>query len=237
MLVSVRLYLVHLDSACLKCFKTSASNSVEHVKKKPSLIRSFARHHTAKHCSNVHNYFLRIKIKTLVYSKFFLEQTKGYMMNIIDWDAPTHQKKKIATWLIFGLVVGHTMHQENAHSCSQNEILYIPTTKKRYQYTHTTLDTIPQPVRHTYPTLNYTESLSKVQVIKSCRYLHRSVTPTQPLIKRNFYQGCKWSSPADTSTGLSHLPNPELNGISIKGASDLVQPIPKPVHHTYPTLN
>lgn len=49
MLVSVRLYLVHLDSACLKCFKTSARNSVEHVKKKPSLIRSFARHHTAKH--------------------------------------------------------------------------------------------------------------------------------------------------------------------------------------------
>ena len=33
MLVSVRLYLVHLDSACLKCFKTSARNSVENIKK------------------------------------------------------------------------------------------------------------------------------------------------------------------------------------------------------------
>ena len=32
MLVSVRLYLVHLDLACLKCFKTSARNSVQHKK-------------------------------------------------------------------------------------------------------------------------------------------------------------------------------------------------------------
>ena len=32
MLASVRLYLVHLDSACLKCFKTSARNSVQHKK-------------------------------------------------------------------------------------------------------------------------------------------------------------------------------------------------------------
>ena len=30
MLVSVRLYLEHLNSACLKCFKTSARNLVQH---------------------------------------------------------------------------------------------------------------------------------------------------------------------------------------------------------------
>ena len=41
MLVSVRLYLVHLDSACLKCFKTSAGNSFQFIQ--------FARHNTVKH--------------------------------------------------------------------------------------------------------------------------------------------------------------------------------------------
>ena len=94
---------------------------------------------------------------------------------------------------------------------------------------------IPQPVYHTCPTPYWKESLSGVQMIKSSRYLNRSITPAQPFLKRNLYQGCKWSSPADTSTGLSHLPNPFLKEISIRGANDQVQPIPQPVYHTCPT--
>ena len=92
-------------------------------------------------------------------------------------------KKKIATWLIFGFVVGHTLHQENAHSCSHNDILYATTTKKgtsthtqnwtqmvldehenkscpsHYQYgclfrdVNDQVQPIPQPVRHTCPAL------------------------------------------------------------------------------------
>ena len=41
MLVSVRLYLVHLDSACLKSVKTSARNSVQH--KKSRVLDPFLR--------------------------------------------------------------------------------------------------------------------------------------------------------------------------------------------------
>ena len=56
MLISVRLYLVHLDSACLKCFKTSARNSV-HPKKKAVLdpfLRSAPHSKTfAQICSTI----------------------------------------------------------------------------------------------------------------------------------------------------------------------------------------
>ena len=96
---------------------------------------------------------------------------------------------------------------------------------------------IPQPVYHTCPNPYWKESLSGVQMIKSSRYLNRSITPAHPFLKRNLYQGCKWSSPADTSTGLSHLPKPLLKGISIRGANDQVQLIPQPVYHTCPSLS
>ena len=285
-LVSVRLYLVHLDSACLNFLKMSARNSVEHIKKsRPWSVPSLDT--TQQNiCSNVHNYFLRIKIKTLVYLKKFLEQTKGYMINIIDWDAPTHQKKKIATWLIFSVVVRHTLHQEDAHSCSQHEILYITTTKKRYQYTHTTFGSLsnhdddgnknPTNLHNwQWKTVFLHAShvhISSFDILKTFSFFLRremtcfadvwttsayddkcsilsSYAPRacsscllklpighNTLTKRNFYQGCKWSSPADTSTGPSHLPNRLLKGISIRVASDQVQLIPKPVRHTYPAL-
>lgn len=77
-----------------------------------------------------------------------------------------------------------------------------------------------------------TDAYLGVQMIKSSRYLNRSITPAQPFLKRNLYQGCKWSSLAETSTGLSHLPNSLSKGIPIRGANDQVQPMPKPVHHT-----
>ena len=73
-------------------------------------------------------------------------------------------------------------------------------------------------------------------MFKSSRYLNRSVTPAQPFIERNLYQGCKCSSPADTSIGPSHLPNPLLKRISTRDANVQVQPIPQPVRHTCPTL-
>ena len=55
MLVSVRLYLVHLDSACLKCFKTSARNSVQHKKAVlDPFLRSASRSKTfAQMCSTI----------------------------------------------------------------------------------------------------------------------------------------------------------------------------------------
>ena len=56
MLVLARLYLVHLDSACLKCFKTSAWNSVQHKKSHPLSLPSLGT--TQQNiCSNVLNYY------------------------------------------------------------------------------------------------------------------------------------------------------------------------------------
>ena len=56
MLVSVRLYLVHLDSAWLNCFKTSARNSVQHKKSRPWSLPSLGT--TQQNiCSNVLNYY------------------------------------------------------------------------------------------------------------------------------------------------------------------------------------
>ena len=82
-----------------------------------------------------------------------------------------------------------------------------------------------------------TDAYLGVQMMKSSRYLNQSIKPAQTLIERNLYQGCKWSSAADTSTGLSHLPKPLLKGISIRSANDQVQPIPQPVYHTCSSLS
>ena len=56
MLASVRLYLVHLDSACLKCFNTSARNSVQRKKKAvlDPFLRSAPRNKTfAQMCTTI----------------------------------------------------------------------------------------------------------------------------------------------------------------------------------------
>jgi len=106
-------------------------------------------------------------------------------------------KKKLATWLIFGFVVDHTLHHENTHSRSHNEI-YISQQQKKGISTHHNIgpkwSQMNRKINPVQAIIN-TDAYLAVQMIKSSRYLNRSITPAQPFIKRNLYQGCKWSSP------------------------------------------